>query len=292
MKTNIFKLLISTDSEKMLSYSANQGENYIQRQHLDLIRHTTPEYSSTNTISFEKIGGDSYIMIGHLSAVLEIALGQQVEFDDSLVESEIASVLLQELAISTHRFPYNIAPNTNAYKKKANQLIHKLVCLYAYDTQNLNFDEMMDVVDFRRQHRNRAKRMRDQRIERRISVLNRMAKVSNWLELSVSLGIEINPKIWSLCSRSFVREYLFSPYDSQDACPLEHLIAVYSDVRAQIPNSEIFAIYFSVASVASSRVKEVREFISSFSGYRSLEFHYSTFNSSFQKEGLFLLIAR
>ena len=285
-------MLIATDSEKMLSYSANRGENYIQRQHLDVIRNTTPEYSSTNTISFEKIGGDSYIMIGHLSAVLEIALGQQVEFDDSLVDSEIASVLLQELAISTHRFPYNIAPNTNAYKKKANQLIHKLVCLYAYDTQNLNFDEMMDVVDFRRQHRNRAKRMRDHRIERRISVLNRMAKVSNWLELSVSLGIEINPKIWSLCSRSFVREYLFSPYDSQDACPLEHLIAVYSDVRAQIPNSEIFAIYFSVASVASSRVKEVREFISSFSGYRSLEFHYSTFNSSFQKEGLFLLIAR
>lgn len=291
MKTNILKLLITTDSEKILSYSANRGENYIQRQHLDLIRHTTPEYSSRNTISFEKVG-DSYIMIGHLSAVLEIALGQQVEFDDSLVESEIASVLLQELAISTHRFPYNIAPNTNAYKKKANQLIHKLVCLYAYDTQNLNFDEMMDVVDFRRQHRNRAKRMRDHRIERRISVLNRMAKVSNWFELSVSLGIEINPEIWSLCSRSFVREYLFSPYDSQDACPLEHLIAVYSDVRAQIPNSDIFAIYFSVASVASSRVKEVREFISSFSGYRSLEFHYSTFNSSFQREGLFLLIAR
>ena len=292
MKTNIFKLLIATDSEKMLTYSANRGENYIQRQHLDVIRHTTPEYSSRNTtISFEKLG-DSYIMIGHLSAVLEIALGQQVEFDDSLVDSEIASVLLQELAISTHRFPYNIAPNTNAYKKKANQLIHKLVCLYAYDTQNLNFDEMMDVVDFRRQHRNRAKRMRDHRIERRISVLNRMAKVSNWLELSVSLGIEINPKIWSLCSRSFVREYLFSPYDSQDACPLEHLIAAYSDVRAQIPNSEIFAIYFSVASVASSRVKEVREFITSFSGYRSLEFHYSTFNSSFQREGLFLLIAR
>lgn len=151
---------------------------------------------------------------------------------------------------------------------------------------------MMDVVDFRRQHRNRAKRMRDHRIERRISVLNRMAKVSNWFELSVSLGIEINPEIWSLCSRSFVREYLFSPYDSQDACPLEHLIAVYSDVRAQIPNSEIFAIYFSVASVASSRIKEVREFISSFSGYRSLEFDYSTFNSSFQREGLFLLIAR
>lgn len=267
------------------------GENYIQRQHLDLIRHTTPEYSSRNTISCEKVG-DSYIMIGHLSAVLEIALGQQVEFDDSLVESEIASVLLQELAISTHRFPYNIAPNTNAYKKKANQLIHKLVCLYAYDTQNLNFDEMMDVVDFRTQHRNRAKRMRDHRIECRISVLNRMAIVSNWLELSVSLGIEINPKIWSLCSRSFVREYLFSPYDSQDACPLEHLIAVYSDVSAQIPNSEIFAIYFSLASVASSRVNEVREFISSFSGYRSLEFHYSTFNSSFQREGLFLLIAR
>ena len=291
MKTNILKLLITTDSEKILSYSANRGENYIQRQHLDLIRHTTPEYSSRNTISFEKVG-DSYIMIGHLSADLEIALGQQVEFDDSLVESEIASVLLQELAISTHRFPYNIAPNTNAYKKKANQLIHKLVCLYAYDTQNLNFDEMMDVVDFRRQHRNRAKRMRDHRIERRISVLNRMAKVSNWFELSVSLGIEINPEIWSLCSRSFVREYLFSPYDSQDACPLEHLIAVYSDVRAQIPNSDIFAIYFSVASVASSRVKEVREFISSFSGYRSLEFHYSTFNSSFQREGLFLLIAR
>lgn len=291
MKTNILKLLITTDSEKILSYSANRGENYIQRQHLDLIRHTTPEYSSRNTISFEKVG-DSYIMIGHLSAVLEIALGQQVEFDDSLVESEIASVLLQELAISTHSFPYNIAPNTNAYKKKANQLIHKLVCLYAYDTQNLNFDEMMDVVDFRRQHRNRAKKMRDHRIESRISVLNRMAKVSNWFELSVSLGIEINPEIWSLCSRSFVREYLFSPYDSQDACPLEHLIAVYSDVRAQIPNSDIFAIYFSVASVASSRVKEVREFISSFSGYRSLEFHYSTFNSSFQREGLFLLIAR
>ena len=244
------------------------------------------------SLKLKTLNDSPYIMIGHLSAFLEIALGQQVEFDDSLVESEIASVLLQELAISTHRFPYNIAPNTNAYKKKANQLIHKLVCLYAYDTQNLNFDEMMDVVDFRRQHRNRAKRMRDHRIERRISVLNRMAKVSNWLELSVSLGIEINPKIWSLCSRSFVREYLFSPYDSQDACPLEHLIAVYSDVRAQIPNSEIFAIYFSVASVASSRVKEVREFISSFSGYRSLEFHYSTFNSSFQKEGLFLLIAR
>ena len=56
-------------------------------------------------------------MIGHLSAVLEIALGQQVEFDDSLIESEIASVLLQELAISTHCFPYNIAPNTNAYNK-------------------------------------------------------------------------------------------------------------------------------------------------------------------------------
>ena len=96
MKTNILKLLITTDSEKILSYSANRGENYIQRQHLDLIRHTTPEYSSRNTISFEKVG-DSYIMIGHLSAVLEIALGQQVEFDDSLVESEIASVLLQEL---------------------------------------------------------------------------------------------------------------------------------------------------------------------------------------------------
>ena len=63
MKTNIFKLLITTTSEKMLSYSANQGENYIQRQHLDLIRHTTPEYSSTNTISFEKIGGDySYLL--------------------------------------------------------------------------------------------------------------------------------------------------------------------------------------------------------------------------------------
>lgn len=291
MKTNIFQLIVTSDFEKMTLYLANKSELYLSRQLLDRIRHTTPEYSSRKPVLFVKVG-DSFIMIGALSPTLEIALGQQVEFEDSLPELEIASVLLQELAISAHCFPYNIVPNTNAYKRKADQLIHKLVCLYAYDTQDLDSDEMMDVVDYRRLHRNRAKRMRDHRIECRISVLNRMAKVSNWLELSVSLGIDIDQRIWSLCSKSFVREYLFTPYDSEDACSLEQLIAVYSDLRTQAAKSEIFAIYFSIAAVSAARVDYIRNVILSFSGYKSCEFHSTIINSDFLREGLFVLIGR
>ena len=93
MKTNFFQLIVTSDFEKVTLYLANKSELYLSRQLLDRIRHTTPEYSSRKPVSFVKVG-DSFIMIGALSPTLEIALGQQVEFEDSLPELEIASVLL------------------------------------------------------------------------------------------------------------------------------------------------------------------------------------------------------
>ena len=195
-----------------------EADIYAYREAFDELSLLHPTGNSDGEIEVYRNEEEHYIGVSGCDCSWEYLLGMSIRVEDGiqLDDNALAAYVLWELTFygfsQEEQSPFieNLGRPDNKYSRRASELYSRKISMYArgrVERQECFKDaiswDVIEKIHERELRRNRAKRMRDARMERTIKRLRRMAKVEDCIRRLLSLSPDIE-------RRSL--EYLFDTY--------------------------------------------------------------------------------
>ena len=251
---------------------------YAYREAFDELNLLRPIGRDDGNIKVYRDEDEHYIGVSGCNDIWEklLDLNIHVEEDIQLDDNALAAYILWELTFygfsqeEQSSFIENLGRQDNKYSKRASKLYSRKISMYArgrLEKRQCFKDAMSwdisEKIHERERRRNRAKRMRDTRMERSIKRLDRMAKVEDCIQRLLSLCPDIE---------RHNLEYLFDTYSitesnfrqqaaSEDYKPatLYESIFKYSTLPQSEYDSVVIVLYSSEADRVRSELRAAVE---------------------------------
>ena len=180
---------------------------YAYREAFDELNLLRPTGRGEGNIKVYRDEEEHYIRVSGCNDVWENLLDLDIRVEDGiqLDDNALAAYILWELTFygftqeEQSSFIENLGRPDNKYSRRASELYSRKISMYARGrsekhecfkgAMSLN---IIDRIDRRELRRNRAKRMRDARMERSIKRLRRMAKVEDCIQRLLTLSPDID----------------------------------------------------------------------------------------------------
>ncbi len=229
---------------------------------------------------------ENYISVDGCQHYWEVCLGREIRVEEglALTDEELLGHILWEITyfgFNMHGRSYREDELANKYFDKAYEYIMKEYSIYRRDkkTRNKNpdIDELFEIYR-RQQKRNRAKRMRDARLDRMIAKYKRMEKVDNCIHKILQLCSDLTYDEFQYLFDSkqiFEADYCTLPSGTSDKIDtLFSLFSKYCNLDFEEFDSLVFIIYANdVQPMLSEEDREgFRRFIESHKKYNKLIF--------------------
>ncbi len=198
---------------------------------------------------------NKYISVDGCQHYWDVCLGREIKIEEglSLTEEELLGHILWEITyfgFSAHGRSYREDEIANKYFDKAYEYIQREYRIYRRDkrnkNENPNIDELFEIYR-RQQKRNRAKRMRDARLDRMIAKYKRMEKVDICINKILDLCPDLMYEQFQYMFDSkqiFEADYCSLPSGTSDKVDtLFTLFSKYSNIEFNEFDSLVFIIY-------------------------------------------------
>ncbi len=251
---------------------------YAYREAFDEISLLRPTGQGDGNIQVYRDEEEHYIGVSGCNDLWENLLGSNIRVEDCILldDNALAAYILWELTFygfsqeEQSSFIVNLGRPDNQYSRKASKLYSRKISMYARGRaekrecfKSAISMNIIDRIDERERRRNRAKRMRDARMERSIKRLRRMAKVEDCIRRLMNICPDLE---------RHNLEYLFDTYSitesnfrqqaaSEDYKPatLYESIFKYSILPQSEYDSVVIVLYSSDADRVSSELRSAVE---------------------------------
>ena len=242
---------------------------YAYREAFDELNLLRPIGRDDGIIKVYRDEEEHYIGVSGCNDIWENLLDLNIRIKEGirLEDNALAAYILWELTFygfsqeEQSSFIENLGRPDNKYSKRASELYSRKISMYARG--RIESWDISEKIHEREQRRNRAKRMRDTRMERSIKRLDRMAKVEDCIQRLLSLcpdlerhNLEYLFGTYSITESNFRQQESRGGYKPATLC---ESISQYSLLTQSEYDSVVIVLYSSAADRVSPSLRSAVE---------------------------------